>query len=127
MNSSLSILYVEDDLQNQKLVKSIIAERSRHQLQVVESGCDGLKIAVSLQPDLILLDINLPDISGYDFMKTIKNNDLTQSIPVIAITANASKAHMEQIEQEDFFAYIIKPFDINDFMDTVNSTVKMQA
>lgn len=121
MNSTLSILYVEDNQQNQKLVQSIIAKRSQHQLHIANSGQNGLKVAASLQPDLILLDINLPDISGYDFIKTLKSNNLTQSIPVIAITANASSADIDQVKQDEFFGYLIKPFDINDFMDLVNS------
>lgn len=122
MNGSLSILYVEDNQQNQKLVQSIIAERSQHQLHLADSGQSGLKAAASLQPDLILLDINLPDITGYDFIKKLKSNNLTQSIPVIAITANAGNAHITQIKEEDFFAYITKPFDINEFMDLINSS-----
>ena len=124
MNNSLSILYVEDDQQNQKLVQSIISERTGHKLDMVESGVDGLKIAAVNKPDLILLDINLPDISGYDFMKTLKSNNITESIPVIAITANADKANMSLIQEEDFFAHIIKPFDVNDFVDLVNSTAQ---
>lgn len=125
MNNSLSILYVEDNQQNQKLVQSIIAEKSQHQLQLADNGQSGLEAAASLQPDLILLDINLPDMTGYDFIRKLKSDNLTHSIPVIAITANASNAHISQIKQEDFFGYITKPFDINEFMDLVNSTIKI--
>lgn len=124
MNSALSILYVEDNQQNQKLVQSIIAERSQYQLHLANSGQGGLKAAVTQHPDLILLDINLPDISGYEIIKKLKSNALTQSIPVIAITANASNAHIEQVKQEDFFGYITKPFDITLLMELINSALQ---
>lgn len=122
--NSLSILYIEDNHQNQRLVSSIMAKKTRHTLHLADTGQAGLDSTSSLNPDLILLDINLPDMSGYEVLKILKSNSATQHIPVIAITANATSTDYERAQKEDFFNYITKPFNIADLLDAINLVKK---
>lgn len=123
--NSLSILYIEDNHQNQRLVSSIMAKKTRHTLHLADTGQAGLDSTSSLNPDLILLDINLPDMSGYEVLKTLKSNSVTQHIPVIAITANATNIDYERAQKEDFYNYITKPFNITDFLAAIKIDKKI--
>jgi len=104
------ILYIEDNLANIKLMQAFMSRESTLQLEVVESAEEGLIRIAQQQPDIILMDINLPGINGDEAAQQLKNNDLYKSIPIIALSAVAMKHDIEKFEGL-FDAYITKPVD----------------
>jgi len=115
-----TLLYVEDNPANLKLVEQIIARHSDILLLTALNGNSGIDIARSDQPDVILMDINLPGISGFEAMKILRANRVTAHIPVIALSANAMPLDIERGLKEGFFAYLTKPIKVNEFMDALN-------
>ena len=106
------VLYIEDDFANAELMRHLFRARSE-ELVIAGTANSGLKMATELVPDLILLDINLPDIDGYETLKLLKSSPGTQGVPVIAVTANAMLHDVERSENEMLLAYITKPIDVN--------------
>lgn len=102
------ILCVEDNPQNMRLVRKILTS-SGYEVLEAENGLDGVDIAVSGSPHLILMDINLPDIDGLEATRRIKENPSTQHIPVIALTANAMYGDEERCIAAGCDGYISKP------------------
>ncbi len=104
------VLYVEDNLANIKLMQAFMSREPTLRLEVVESAEEGLSYIAEQQPDIILMDINLPGINGDEAAQQLKNNDLYKSIPIIALSAVAMKHDIEKFEGL-FDAYITKPVD----------------
>nr|WP_246723074.1 response regulator [Aliikangiella sp. G2MR2-5] len=109
------VLYIEDNPANLKLVEKIIQANNDINLLSSPSPELGIEIAISYHPDLILLDINLPGMDGYQVLDELKNNELTSNIPVIAITANAMQHDIERGKKAGFVDYLIKPIDVKQF------------
>ena len=121
MATRKSILYIEDNPSNQRLVKKILAPwDKRIDLFVADNGIDGFELFQRYQPDLVLLDINLPDMSGIDIINLIKDKYDIEKTPVIAVTANAMATDLERYEQEGFAHCITKPIDIQDFCAVID-------
>lgn len=118
-----SILYIEDNRANVKLITMLIRNSTEFDLHLVYSGEEALEKLDSFVPDLILLDINLPGIDGYTVFKHIRNNTALNKIPVIALTANAMEADRKRAETSGFDAYITKPINVKNFLDTINETL----
>ena len=92
------------------------------------SACDalqGISLARTHLPDVILMDINLPGISGTEAMKILLDNPLTQPIPVIALSANAMVRDIEKGLEAGFFRYLTKPIKINEFMAALEEALKL--
>lgn len=106
------ILYVEDEPLNQALLKSIIKQIPNTELITAATGEEGIDIALAEQPDLILMDINLPGISGYDVLKVIKNEKSFNKTPIFALSANAMPDEIQRGKDAGFFDYLIKPINI---------------
>ncbi|MBF0548401.1 MAG: PAS domain S-box protein [Candidatus Riflebacteria bacterium] len=119
-----TLLYVEDNLANLKLVQQIIARHPGIRLLTAVTGKDGIKIASTSHPDVILMDINLPGISGFETLKILRSEPTTAHIPVIAISANAMPGDIEKGLKAGFFRYITKPIKVNEFMDALNVTLE---
>ncbi len=117
------ILYVEDNLANVKLVDRIFSRRNDIALVSAQSGLDGLAYAQKHPLDLILLDINLPDIDGYEFFDRLRDIRRHERIPVIALTANATFHDHVRGQDAAFFDYITKPIDIEDFTLSINGAL----
>lgn len=115
-----TVLYVEDNAANMALVEQIISRHTDIHLLTAVNGKSGIEIARSYKPDVILMDINLPDISGFEALKILREDSLTMHIPVIAISANAMQLDIERGQREGFFRYITKPIKVNEFMDVLN-------
>ncbi|WP_371859712.1 PAS domain-containing hybrid sensor histidine kinase/response regulator [Pseudoduganella namucuonensis] len=111
-----TLLYVEDNPANLSLVEQLVARRSDIRLMTATDGRRGLELAMSQLPDVILLDINLPGISGYGVLTILQAERETAHIPVIALSANALPADIEQGLQAGFFSYLTKPINVVDFM-----------
>jgi CheY-like chemotaxis protein len=103
-----------------KLVEQLIALRSDIELFTAINGTLGVELARSIQPDVILMDINLPGISGLEALQILREDQSTTHIPVIALSANAMLRDIELGIQAGFFQYLTKPIKVKEFMDTLN-------
>ncbi|MDI1334591.1 MAG: PAS domain S-box protein, partial [Lacunisphaera sp.] len=120
-----NVLYVEDNLANLKLVEQLIMTRSDLRLLSAETGHLGIKMAHAYQPEVVLMDINLPDISGYDVLSILAKDVVTARIPVIALSANAMPYDIQKGLRAGFFRYITKPIKIAEFMETLNAALQL--
>jgi CheY-like chemotaxis protein len=111
-----TLLYVEDNAANLSLVEQLIERRSDLKLLVATDGLSGLRMAREQHPDFILMDINLPIISGLEAMRMLKASPETAHIPILALSANAMPHDIELGLAAGFFRYLTKPIRINDFM-----------
>ena len=119
-NNKLKILYVEDNLANLRLVEKIMQSRDDIELVEAMNAEEGLAMAAEKTPDLILLDINLPGMDGFEALRLLKADTNTRSIPVIAITANAMAHDVERGRNAGFAAYITKPINIEELLLTLD-------
>ena len=119
-----TLLYVEDNPANLMLVEDLIARRPDIRLLSATDGNGGIKIARASRPDMILMDINLPGISGIQALKILRAEPATAHIPVVALSANAIPRDIEKGLAAGFFRYLTKPIKVNEFMDTLDEALK---
>jgi len=112
------VLIVEDNDLNMKLFNDLLEAHGYFTLQT-KDGVEALRMARQHRPDLILMDIQLPEVSGLEVTKWLKEDDELKSIPVIAVTAFAMKGDEEKIREGGCEAYIAKPISVASFMRTV--------
>lgn len=122
-----TLLYVEDNPANMKLIEQIIAQRADLRLLTATNGLLGIDLARSALPTVILMDINLPGISGVGAMGVLRQDPTTAHIPIIALSANANPRDIELGLEMGFFRYLTKPIKLNEFMDTLNAALKHRA
>ena len=113
-----TVLIVEDNELNMKLFNDLLEAKGYNVIQT-RSGLQALDLAKEHRPDLILMDIQLPEVSGLEVTKWIKEDDTISSIPVIAVTAFAMKGDEERIRQGGCEAYISKPISVATFIKTI--------
>ncbi len=113
-----TVLVVEDNELNMKLFHDLLEAHGYNILQT-KDGMDALRIAREHKPDLILMDIQLPEVSGLEVTKWIKEDENLKAIPVIAVTAFAMKGDEEKIRDGGCEAYIAKPISVTNFLETV--------
>jgi CheY-like chemotaxis protein len=118
---------VEDNPANLKLVQQIIARHPDIALLTATNGNLGIELATSAQPDVILMDINLPGINGFEALKCLQADPLTAHIPVIALSANAMPLDIERGMHAGFFRYITKPIKVNEFMESLDQAFTSAA
>lgn len=116
------ILIVEDNELNMKLFHDLLEVHGYTTLQT-KDGREALELAREHRPDLILMDIQLPEVSGLEVTKWIKADDDLKSIPVIAVTAFAMKGDEEKIRSGGCEAYIAKPISVNSFLETIQKVL----
>ena len=121
---SHTLLYVEDNAANLKLVEQIITRHPDLRLISATKGLRGLEMAREFQPDLILMDINLPDINGFEVLKALRDDPATAHILVVAVSANAMPRDIERARRAGFFSYLTKPIKIAEFMDTLDRALE---
>jgi two-component system cell cycle response regulator DivK len=112
------ILIVEDNELNMKLFQDLL-ESKGYDIVQTRDGMEALKIARAQMPDLILMDIQLPEVSGLEVTKWLKEDDNLKQIPVVAVTAFAMKGDEEKIREGGCEAYIAKPVFVTNFLETV--------
>ena len=122
-----TLLYVEDNPANLMLVEDLIARRPDIRLLTARDATRGIEIARAELPDVILMDINLPGISGLKALKILSEDPLTASIPVVALSANAIPRDIEKGLEAGFFRYLTKPIKVNEFMNTLDVALKFAA
>ena len=115
-----TVLYIEDNPTNLKLVSQILANRENVNLITAHEPELGLELAGVHQPDLILLDINMPRINGYQVLKILKLDERLKHIPVVAVTAKAMTKDIEKGKAVGFTDYLIKPLDIPHFLAVID-------
>jgi PAS domain S-box-containing protein len=122
-----TLLYVEDNPANLKLVQQLIARRPEMRLLSAVNAILGLALARAQQPDVILMDINLPGMSGLEALKILREDPITAHIPVLAISANAMPTDIQKGLVAGFFRYLTKPIKVSEFMDSVDIAIKFAA
>jgi len=116
-----TLLYVEDNRANLELVAQLIARRPDMRLLSAGDGMRGITLARIHQPDVILMDINLPGISGIQALKILREDPVTAHIPVLALSANAMPRDIEKGLEAGFFRYLTKPIKLDEFMEALDT------
>jgi PAS domain S-box-containing protein len=119
-----TLLYVEDNPANLKLIEQLIARRPDMRLLSATDGSLGIQLARVNQPEVILMDINLPGISGIEALRILREDPATAHIPVVALSANAMPRDIEKGLQVGFFRYLTKPIRIHEFMHTLDEALE---
>jgi len=117
-----TVLIVEDNELNMKLFNDLLEAHGYHTIQT-RNGMDALPLARKHRPALILMDIQLPEVSGLDVTKWLKEDDALKDIPVIAVTAFAMKGDEQRIREGGCEAYISKPIAVGSFLETIQNFV----
>uniref|UniRef100_UPI0025DD9FA4 response regulator n=1 Tax=Rhodoferax sp. UBA5149 TaxID=1947379 RepID=UPI0025DD9FA4 len=119
-----TLLYVEDNRANMELVKQLVARRPDMRLLSAGDGARGIALARTHRPEVILMDINLPGISGLQALKILHEDLETAHIPVIALSANAMPRDIERGMEVGFFRYLTKPIKVNEFMEALDEALE---
>ena len=115
-----TLLYVEDSLAHMMLVEDLLTRRDDIRLLSARDGEHGIKLARSARPDVILMDINLPGMSGIKALEILAEDPATAHIPVIALSANAIPQDIKKGLEAGFFCYLTKPIKVGEFMETLD-------
>jgi CheY-like chemotaxis protein len=117
-----TVLVIEDNLEIRENTTEIL-ELAGYRVFTAENGAGGLSIVASEQPDLVLCDIMMPGINGYDVIKEIRNNPLTAKIPFVYITASVEKSDLKIAMDLGADGYVSKPFDIQELIDAIEEAI----
>jgi CheY-like chemotaxis protein len=117
------VLYIEDDPVNFTLVERILEFRPALKLMHARSGEDGVEMAQTLQPKLVLLDLNLPDMHGSEVLRQLQRQPGTAKVPVVVLSADATPSQIERLLTAGARNYLTKPFDIDPFLAVVDEMV----
>lgn len=117
------ILYIEDNLLNMRLVRKILVSMGYAMLEAMD-GTSGLQLAAQEMPDLILVDINLPDIDGLEVVKRLKEDHRLMNIPAVALTSNAMHGDRERCLAAGFDSYLAKPVARVELKNTIEHFLK---
>ena len=123
---NMKVLYIEDNVDNMRLVERALESRG-YQFLWAENGSSGLSMAGEEDPRVILLDINLPDIDGYEVARRLRSNKKLLNVPIIAITANALRADAEKALEAGCDVYMAKPINIRELWARVEAFLPSQA
>lgn len=118
MQQEKTVLHIEDNFDNRLLVRRLL-QSAGYKVVEAENAVEAREALKSNVPDLILMDINMPDIDGYTLTSQIKANADLRSVPVVAITANVMRGDREKVFQSGCNGYIEKPIDVDHFLDQV--------
>ena len=118
---------MEDNPANLALVEQLIARRGDLKLVTAIDAYLGIELARAYVPDVILMDINLPGMSGYEALKVLRADPLTAHIPVLALSANAVPRDIEKGLEAGFFRYLTKPIRVREFMDALDVALHQAA
>jgi PAS domain S-box-containing protein len=120
-----TLLYVEDNVANLKLVEQLVGRRRDVRLLSAGNATVGIEIALASLPDMILMDINLPGINGYQALEILQKDPRTAHIPVLAISANAMMGDIKKGLEAGFFRYLTKPIHVNEFMEAMDAVLEV--
>ena len=121
-----TVLIVEDNDKNMKLARDVLQEKGYETMEA-ETGEEGVKLAKENVPDLVLMDIQLPGINGIEAFKQLRADPKTARIPIVALTASVTPTDRSQITAAGFDAFVSKPINLKEFLDTVKRLVEGRA
>jgi len=117
------ILIVDDNGQNRKLARDVLQFAGFRTLEAGGGG-EGVSLALEHHPDLILMDIRMPDMNGTEALRLLRDNARTATIPIVALTSSTMKGDREQFLSEGFDGYLQKPISVREFPDQVRSHLR---
>jgi CheY-like chemotaxis protein len=118
-----NILVVDDDPHTVQTIKYILEDRSEYSVQVAQSGRECLSKVNEMPPDLILLDLHMPDLDGIHVLKKLRSRPEYKDMPVLMVSVDAQLEQMAQCFQAGANGYIIKPFDVADLYSQVRNAI----
>ena len=121
------IIIIEDNKKNLELFKAVLGMIPDLEISAEENGKDGLELIKANEPDIILLDIQLPDMNGTEICKELRKMEKFYNTPIIAVTSFAMKGDKERIIDSGFSDYISKPLNVIDFRKKIQSLLEMEA
>jgi two-component system cell cycle response regulator DivK len=113
-----TVLIVEDNEKNMKLVRDILQHKGHATIEAATGG-EGVRLAIDKRPDLVLMDIQLPDIDGIEALRRIRAEAALDAVPVLAVSASVMPDEQQKIVTSGFDAFITKPINLKQFLDTV--------
>ncbi|MDH4230121.1 MAG: response regulator [Nitrospirota bacterium] len=116
-----TILYIEDDPANRRLVSELVGRRPDLRLLTAPDPERGIELATGERPDLVLLDIGLPGMDGFQVLRCLRDDERTRTIPIVALTGNVMPADLSRGKAEGFDGYLVKPFRIAMFYETLDA------
>jgi len=119
-NSGGTVLYIEDNSSNLRLMEHIMANRPQTRLLAAMQGQLGFELAQEHRPDLILLDLHLPDIRGDEVLRLLHHDPRTRSIPVVMVSADATPGQIERLLAAGATDYLTKPLDVRKFLQLLD-------
>jgi signal transduction histidine kinase/CheY-like chemotaxis protein len=122
-HSRRTIVYIEDNLANVELMERALDRRGDVTLITAMQGRLGLELVEQHRPDVVLLDVHLPDMDGYDVLRHLRANEATAAVPVIVLSADATKEQIRRLEGAGAVAYLTKPLDLRELLDTIEAHV----
>jgi CheY-like chemotaxis protein len=121
------VLHVEDNLANLRLVEEVFVRRPEVRLVTAQQGSLGLELAAEHRPDLILLDLHLPDLDGDEVLQRLKASDATAGIPVVVVSADATERQVQRLRALGAHDYLTKPLDVAHLLDVVDGLLAVAA
>ncbi len=118
-----TLLYVEDNASNVKLIERIIAQRPHVRMITAQQGNIALKLARQHRPDVVLLDLHLPDMNGDQVLGWLRSDPETAGIPVVMLSADATEGEIERLKELGACAYITKPFQVPNLLQVIDSAL----
>jgi CheY-like chemotaxis protein len=118
-----TLLYIEDSPASLRLIERVVKPYREYNLISAATAEDGIAVAREQQPGLIILDIGLPGMDGFEALRLLREHEATRAIPVIALTAAAKPSDIEKGLMSGFCRYLTKPVDVHEFLDAVRAAV----
>jgi CheY-like chemotaxis protein len=115
----IKVTYIEDNLSNQRLVELALSRHGLAEVRLVSDGLDGLASIVADPPDLVLLDLHLPDIDGLEVLRRLRKDERTADLPVVVLSADATPARIKALRDEGAADYLTKPLELAHLRDLV--------
>ncbi len=122
-----NVLYIEDNVSNLTLIEHLLADRTEIRLMTAMQGGFGLELARQHRPDLVLLDLHLPDMPGWDVLAALQADEATRAIPVVVVSADATPRQIERLMKAGARSYLTKPLDVDRFQRLLWQTLEPSA
>ena len=123
----MRVLYLDDNPSNIKLMRMVLSMRSDVELSIAADGAGGLEAARAEPPDLMLIDLYLPDMRGDEVLRELNGHEATASVPTIVVSAEDDQKVVRDTLQAGASAYVTKPFKVTELLDVIDKVVPVDA